>query len=413
MTKKVILIWFRNDLRIHDNEILFEAVHKGDIVIPVYFFDPRYFKTNALGFENTGVLRAKFLIETVAKLKENLQQLGGDLLVFHGKAEELLSTLCAKYDVTEVYHHREVAQRETKISELAEAALWKEKINLKHFIGHTLYHKEDLPIPIKDIPDSFSAFKKKVEKESFVRPTLPAIENVVTHPHLETTVVPSLEDLGFSQHTINAAQSITSTLLGGEDEAIRTIEKTLAADYNGIDDYNLISPYIANGAVSPAFYYHKIKESYSPANKKKNERLTSRLLWRDYFRFMLKKYPNIFFKNHETDKDIADTARRLLELREKEIQEPIISALLHDLFNKGNLTYEHREILAAYFLQEMHINHLAGASFFEEYLIDYAPASTYGYWLHLAGFGTSVKDNLKVSWEELAKKHYRSPASVK
>ncbi|MBN3586041.1 deoxyribodipyrimidine photo-lyase, partial [Algoriphagus aestuarii] len=93
--------WFRNDLRVHDNEILHEAVQKGDIVIPVYFFDPRYFKTNELGFQNTGVIRAKFLLDSVTHLKSALQEIGADLLVFNGKPEDEIGILCAKYEVTE------------------------------------------------------------------------------------------------------------------------------------------------------------------------------------------------------------------------------------------------------------------------------------------------------------------------
>src|SRR5690606_299509 len=238
MTKKVILIWFRNDLRVQDNEILAEAVNKADIVIPVYFFDPRYFKQNHLGFQNTGAMRAQFLIETVQAFKRSLQELGADLLAYHGKPEDYIGTLCAKYDVTEVYHHREVAHRETKISELVEAALWTQKINLKHFIGHTLYHKEDLPIPIKDIPDNFSLFKKKVEKESFVRPTIDPIEKIVTHPHLESTQIPTLLELGYDDvQTLE----LKCKLIGGENNALQTIAQTLSPDYNEIDDYNLVS----------------------------------------------------------------------------------------------------------------------------------------------------------------------------
>src|SRR5690606_4928243 len=145
MTKKVILVWFRNDLRVHDNEILHEAVQKGDIVIPVYFFDPRYFRTHDLGFHKTSIIRAKFLLDSVAHVKLTLHEISADLLVVHGKSDVILGTRCAKDEVNGVYNHREVAQRETRISERVEEALWKEKINLKHFIGHTLYHKEDLP----------------------------------------------------------------------------------------------------------------------------------------------------------------------------------------------------------------------------------------------------------------------------
>ncbi|GHE23110.1 deoxyribodipyrimidine photo-lyase [Sphingobacterium griseoflavum] len=413
MTKKVILIWFRNDLRIHDNEILFEAVEKGDIVIPVYFFDPRYFEINDNGFKNTGILRANFLLECVTKLKENLQKLGADLLVFIGKPEDIIGTLCAKYDVTEVYHHREVAHRETVISEQVEATLWKAKINLKHFIGHTLYHKEDLPIPIKDIPDSFSAFKKKVEKESFVRPVLPAITRVTTHPHLEDTPMPDLVALGFSATEVAQASATSPSFRGGEDDALLAMEMTLAPAYDEPNDYNLIAPYIAHGAVSPAFYYHRIQAARTGANKKKYEKLILRLLWRDYFRFMLKKYPNIFFKNHQSHLRADESAKKLQLLLQRGSDDSMIDGLLHQVVHAGNLPYEHREVLAAYLLQELRINHLVGACFFEEYLLDYAPATTYGHWLQLAGLGTSSKDNLQISWQELAKKQYRSLAVAK
>jgi len=49
MSEKIILVWFRNDLRIHDNEILLEAIRKADKVLPVYCFDPYYFEKNSSG----------------------------------------------------------------------------------------------------------------------------------------------------------------------------------------------------------------------------------------------------------------------------------------------------------------------------------------------------------------------------
>src|SRR5690606_28157254 len=98
MTKKVVLVWFRNDLRIQDIEILHDAVQKGDIVIPVYFFAPRYFKVNKAGFQKTGITRAKFLLEAVNSFKSTLQEIGADLLVFHEKPEDIIGTLCEKYE---------------------------------------------------------------------------------------------------------------------------------------------------------------------------------------------------------------------------------------------------------------------------------------------------------------------------
>jgi deoxyribodipyrimidine photo-lyase len=54
MSDRTILVWFRNDLRIHDNEILLEAVRKADKVLPVYCFDPYYFQHTELGAPKQG-----------------------------------------------------------------------------------------------------------------------------------------------------------------------------------------------------------------------------------------------------------------------------------------------------------------------------------------------------------------------
>ncbi len=55
-------------MRIHDNEILLEAIRKADKILPVYCFDPAYFVKNASGNPKTGSLRARFLLESVADL---------------------------------------------------------------------------------------------------------------------------------------------------------------------------------------------------------------------------------------------------------------------------------------------------------------------------------------------------------
>ena len=65
------LVWFRNDLRVHDNESLTNAIDENETVIAVYFFDPRQFEETRFGFKRTEKFRTKFLIETVTALKEN------------------------------------------------------------------------------------------------------------------------------------------------------------------------------------------------------------------------------------------------------------------------------------------------------------------------------------------------------
>ena len=88
-----ILLWYRNDLRIHDHEALFKASEKTSDVIPVYIFDPRIFQEHPLGFAKTGELRHQFLIESVENLRENLQKIG---LEFGGRDHSTVSTACDK-----------------------------------------------------------------------------------------------------------------------------------------------------------------------------------------------------------------------------------------------------------------------------------------------------------------------------
>ena len=52
MSEKLILIWYRHDLRLHDHEALGQALKENAQIIPVYCFDPRQFaKTSWLCVE--------------------------------------------------------------------------------------------------------------------------------------------------------------------------------------------------------------------------------------------------------------------------------------------------------------------------------------------------------------------------
>ncbi|GGH29574.1 deoxyribodipyrimidine photolyase [Sphingobacterium alkalisoli] len=384
MSKRVILVWFRNDLRTHDNEVLHAAIDKADFVIPVYIFDPRYYQINKSGYANTGEIRSLYISNTVSSLKEKLQSLGGDLMTFEGLPEEIIPHLVQKYDVDEVYHHREVARTETSISEKVEEELWKIQRNLKHFIGHTLYHKEDLPFPIKDIPNSFNVFKKKIERESSVRSPLADIGSITIPPHLEKTELPRHEE--------------TVSYTYGEKAAIEQLNAIFSQPLVNEDLYIKLSPFLAIGSLSPVYTYHYISKQITPSNKKQVVKIIERLLWRDYYRFMLKKYPNKYFLSQSS---LNPDAIKIEKWRTGNTEYPTINVYMQELNNTGIISYVQREILALFFTYEYQQPWLEGAAWFEEKLIDYAPATNYGFWAHIAGEGTSEKDNKSMKeWEK-------------
>ncbi|MEM6348542.1 MAG: deoxyribodipyrimidine photo-lyase, partial [Bacteroidota bacterium] len=81
------ILWFRNDLRLHDHEALQQAMEHTREVIPVYCLDPRQFEETSFGFSKTGSFRAKFLLESLQDLRNRLRSKGSDLIVVQGKPE--------------------------------------------------------------------------------------------------------------------------------------------------------------------------------------------------------------------------------------------------------------------------------------------------------------------------------------
>ena len=396
MGSRTILVWFRNDLRIHDNEILVRALEHGNKIVPVYCLDPRQFEMTEFGFRKTGIFRASFIRQNLLDLKQTFKKFGGDLLVLQGKPEDILPQLCQTYQADEVFHHREVAFEETQVSNLVEAALWKQQINLRHFIGHTLYHKEDLPYPIKDIPDSFSVFRKKTGRETSVRPQLATPENMVFSELLNAdTSIPSLEELGYSKDEIEQVE--INLFPGGEQYALSQIKHYFSGP-NSIGNDSLLSPYIASGALSPNTFYHALIESeVFQKNKKSHDLQLQKLLWRDYYRFMFKKHGNQFFKSTgvtgQISENYQDGGPAFEAWKDARTGEPEVDRAMNTLNSTGYIHDIDRLLLASYLVHVLKVNWIFGAAWFEEKLIDYNPASNYGNWAHIAGVGSSSKDN--------------------
>lgn len=410
MSDRTILVWFRNDLRIEDNEILLEATRKADKVLPVYCFDPFYYRATASGTLKTGNIRTRFILGSVENLRENLRAAGADLIVRIGNPADIIPKLAEEYQVNEVYHHREVAYEETAISEQVEAALWKIKLNLKHFIGHTLYHKEDLPFPIKDIPDSFAIFKKKVERDSMVRPVVQAPESIITPEIVDAGEIPTLEDLGLTEPC--ADDRSIFQFKGGETSGLAQLQEYLIINNkpalktrNGVvPNTSKLSPWLALGCISPRQVYHAIAKN--PGN---HQALSLELLWRDYFRFMFKKHGKQFFRaagfKDEAPVTVNAQADAFDSWKNGSTGIPYIDACMHELNATGYINNNCRQTVAGFLVRTLQVDWTKGAAYFEEKLIDYSPASNWGNWAFVAGVGNDPRDNRYFTSVKPAEQH--------
>ena len=166
---RTTIVWFKTDLRLEDNETLIRAIEQSDEIIPVYCFDNTHYQISEFGFQKTGNFRTQFLLESLIDLDINLRKISSGLVILKGNPEIEIPKIVQEYNAQKVFAKREVAYEEKITEQLVEKALWKLNCELKTFSTSTLYHAEDLPFSIKDIPDMFTNFRKKIEKESTIR----------------------------------------------------------------------------------------------------------------------------------------------------------------------------------------------------------------------------------------------------
>ena len=399
------IVWFKTDLRLHDNETLVRAIEQSDEVLPVYCIDENHFKLTDFGFQKTGSFRAKFLLESLKDLDANLRKLGSGLIVVKGKPEIELYKLVKEFGVNKIFAKREVAYEEKLTEQLVEKEVWKLHCSFENFSTSTLYHAQDLPFTIKDIPDVFTNFKRKVEHETTVR-------SIFQKPiQIKSTAIPivqfpSLKQLNL-EIPVNEERAVIR-FIGGESEGLKRLnyyffETQFISNYketrNGMmgGDYSSkFSSWLALGCLSPREIYYELRkyEIEFGANDS-TYWIIFELLWRDYFRFMMKKFRNKYFLQNR----ISKTENKTLIPDETSLQnwmdgktgKDFIDANMLELKLTGFMSNRGRQNVASYLCNDLNLDWRYGAAYFEQQLIDYDVCSNWGNWAYLAGVGNDPR----------------------
>lgn len=399
------IVWFKTDLRLHDNETLVRAIEQSDEIIPVYCLDDDHFKTTPFGFQKTGNFRAQFLLESLRDLDDNLRKSGSGLIVVRDKPETALYKIAKEFGVTKLFAKREVAYEEKQTEERVEKEMWKLHCTLESFSTSTLYHAQDLPFSIKDIPDIFTNFRKQIERESPVRPIFQKPSHIKS-PAIPQLRLPNIEDLGL-QPVISDSRAVMK-FQGGESEGYKRLttyffETQLISQYketrNGMigSAYSTkFSPWLALGCLSPREIYYELKkyESQFSANDS-TYWLVFELLWRDYFRFMMKKYRHRFFSYSGIKDSKSESGSPDKEVFSAWIDgktgKDFIDANMLELKLTGFMSNRGRQNVASYLCNDLKIDWRYGAAYFEQQLIDYDVCSNWGNWAYLAGVGNDPR----------------------
>ncbi len=243
-------------------------------------------------FPKTGNFRAQFLLESVADLRQSLQKLGSDLVICQGRPEAIIQQIAKQLGVTAVYFHEEVTSEELAVEKALSKALKPLGAALKSFWGHTLYHPDNLPFGISNIPEVFTNFRKRVEQSSEVAPTFPTPKRLPPLPEIDTGTLPQLADFGLQPPAPDKRAALQ--FKGGETAGLERVQQyfwkqdrlrvykdtrngMLGADYS-----SKFSPWLALGCLSPRYIWEEVQK-YQEERVKNDSTywLVFELLWRD------------------------------------------------------------------------------------------------------------------------------------
>lgn len=408
-----ILYWFRNDLRLHDNEGFVRATERADQVLPVFVFDPRLFAEHPrLGFRKTGIFRANFLIESVSDLRQSLKNRGADLIIRVGNPADVLAELARETGATAIYASKEITQEETSVEAELSKKLKQQNIDLDLFWMSTLYHVRDLPFEISRLPDVFTQFRNQVEKHAKIRPTFTKPETVELVPNVIPGEMPTLSTFGFDTETQKLAlqpdERRAVPFNGGETVALNRLDRylwqtDLIATYketrNGMlgEDYSSkFSAWLSTGCLSPRMIYAElIRYENERVRNDSTYWLIFELLWRDFFRFVALKFGTRIFKVSGIRHDLHKTFRRdenvFFKWAQGQTGIPFIDANMREMNATGFMSNRGRQNVASFMVKDLGIDWTWGAAYFESALTDYDACSNWGNWNYVAGVGNDPR----------------------
>lgn len=420
-----LIHWFRNDLRLHDNPALMRSVarcrREGLSLLPVAWHSPLVPVDTRWGFARVGEHRRTFRHQALSGLASRLRGLGSDLWVLDDATSGSMLELARRMGTTDV-----VAEAIEAPEEWAEVrALQAGGLRVDTVWQSSLLAPDDLPWPQGRVPDVFTAFRQGVEQGKMQAPApLAAPRELPPWPeHVERPAPQAPPPL--PEGAIDERSSFpygTPAWQGNEAAALDHLQRYLAAGLahhykatrnalTGRDFASHWSPWLAVGALSArqAMAALRAFEDEHGANEG-SYWLWFELLWRDYFRFVVRQHGARLFAARGLAGDRTSHARRhdpraFERWCEGRTGLPLIDAAMRELHHTGYLSNRLRQIVASALIHELGGDWRAGAAWFEARLIDFDVHSNQGNWAYIAGVGTDPRGGRRFNLDRQTREH--------
>ena len=393
------IVWFRNDLRVADNQALVAASRHRSLV-------PVYIRETASPARPLGGARAWWLHHSLLRLSESLERLGVPLMLLSGDPAELVPSLVEATGASAVHWNRRYDPAFLDADSALKAGLQAEEIVAESFPGQLLHEPTRLRTGSGTHYKVYSPFWRALEPDAENRPPLDAPRSLEASPESSSLqsealdgwrLLPSAPDWSGG-----LAESWTPGEAGAHAQLADFVENRMHGysdrrDIPGVDATSGLSPHLANGEITPAQILEALKPAEAaPADTTKFRKEVG---WREFSWHLLANEPALAKKNHNPKFDVfpwLDNEKALSAWRKGLTGYPIVDAGMRQLWQTGWMHNRVRMVVASFLTKHLMIDWRKGEDWFWDTLVDADPASNAASWQWVAGSGADAAPYFRI-----------------
>ena len=397
-----VVVWFRRDLRIHDNPALAAAASRGRPVIPLFVLDEERSGVRALGGASRWWLHA-----SLRSLAEDLAGLGLSLCLRQGPASDVLREVAAQTGAGRVvwnrcYEPASVA-RDTKVETTIRAT----GVATQSYPGSLLSEPGEILTGQGTPYKVFTSFWKRLREYYRVPPPHPAPKRLAPGPAIESD---RLDDWGLQPTAPDWAGGLRETWEVGESAARRRLADFMAdrverygldRDRPDLEGSSRLSPHLHWGEIGP----HQVWRVAAPLieadtpGESGPEALLRELAWRDFSHHLLSESPHMETDNWRPAFDRfpwREDPPALAAWQEGRTGYPIVDAGMRELWHTGWMHNRVRMIAASFLTKDLLVHWRHGERWFWDTLVDADLANNVANWQWVAGSGADAQPFFRI-----------------
>ena len=364
------IMWFRDDLRLHDNPALTWAAAQGPLLALV-IDEPVYPGTRPLG-----AAASWWRERSIRALAGDLAARGIPLIRRTGNPHQVLSELAPTAVAWTRRYHKPLREVDAQL---------KDHFPARSFPGHTITEPWEVLTKAGEPYKVFTPYSKAARLQ--VRDDEPLPVPAMTGADAPPTPLPEPEQPAWASGFDWTPGERAARARAGEFlEEISGY--TQGRDFPARQATSRLSPHLRFGEISARELYLSALESGSPDAAK----FCSELLWRDFAWHRLYHLPDIAIRNVRTQFDHFDwedeeDSDALRAWQRGETGIPLVDAGMKELWATGYMHNRVRMVAGSFLTKNLGIHWRRGEQWFWDTLVDADPASNPFGWQWVAGSG--------------------------